>query len=384
MFQLSKITSRLILTSVLSIFSTVQVGGQDAQDFQARLAYERYVNEDTTEIVYREGGIRNTFPIAITECYQVFTENTEIQSRFLAVSQRENPDSLTVYEMFSKDLVFQRDWDSSWITCSFRWIEGYVSMGLVDTQGNYLDFVQLDTNGDIVDTVRLEQDRSLYNETGAQLAQWIPDYPSSSGWYEEDYPFWFSRYSSYIIISVYLDEDQNIVRGGVGGRRHTVILDTVEGEIIEILENAPIIEPSSRFLSGVHIQDFEFSYTGDYLFYVSQYVTVYDVVEDEYLVQIDLNNEYEPYDLGRIIHWSPDGRYVSFTLYDDGNFIATVDVVSGKLYVSESLYVGHNLRWLSGQFRLTWVNPEQELIIYDAKTDTTSILDDNVVWIIGS
>ena len=395
----SSLTRKIIamLSVTIILFATLQVSGQDTHDFQSRIAYERRLDDDTTEVVYYEDGVKNIFPISATECYKVFTENREVKSRFLAVTQDENPTSLTVYDLLTKEIVFQRDWDSSWGRCSFEWIDGHMSVWLLDNEADYSDYNILDEEGNIVDTVRIDR-RSRWDELEAQLTLWIPDYPSGNGWYDHDYPFWISQYSPYIIISPYLDENHNIK--DCCGLRQTVILDVDKGEIVEILENAPILDPSPRFPSGVHLQDFEFSYDGNYLFYVSRTFSVYDIVSDEYLVQIDLPSGYSSSDISRYIIWSPNEKYVAFTLFEEGHYekyVGAVNIARNELYISSLLYevettlqirdnlsTSYNYTWLSEQFQLAWVNPEQELIIYDIETDTTSVLDDNVIWIIGS
>lgn len=390
----------ILMISSIIVFSVtvIQVHLQDDLGIQGRLVYEHHL-EDRTEVVYLDHAIRNSFPINATECFEVFTETSELQSQLLVVSQSENPTSITVYDMVSTQIVFQRSWDSSWGRCAFDLIDGHVGVAVVET--DVFDYDLLDMNGDIIERLLVEGSFPLNtaicgnitcDEMDTLLTQWIPDYPSGSGWYEEDYPFWPSPYSPYIIISPYLDKNQKIE--GCCGTRQTVILDVVEGEIIKILENAPILYPTSRFLSGVHILDFRFSYSGNYLFYVGKSATVYDVISDEYLVQIDLRRDYDVADVTREIVWSSDEQYVAFTIFEEGHsdkYIGVVDLQRGKLYISEMRYfaedtpqVQDKFMWLSGQFQLVWVNPEKELIIYDIETDTTQILDDNVIWIIGS
>lgn len=394
----------LLLICVLS-----QASDQELMGFQDRLAYERHVDEDTVEVVYYENGTENVFPIAVTDCYEVFTTNHELQTRLMLVSQKENPETLTAYDMLSAEIVFQRTWEATWIPCRFRWLDGYIGVTILESY----DFSRLDAAGNILDIIPREEVLPFpigvglcggpitmsCDEVEVLLAQWIPDFPDANSFFEHYYPFFSIHYSPYIVISVHLDDNQNIVRNGQGSR-YTVILDLEIGEIIEVLENAPLLEATSRFLGGIHSQDFAWSFSGDYLFYVSDYVMVYDIVEDEYLVEIDLNHEFSSADVVRMTRWSANNRYVAFSLdieeLESERFIAAIDVLRAELYISELPYEispyllirdnlnVNNLIWISGQFRLAWVSPEHELIIYDVQTDSISILDENVVWIIGS
>jgi hypothetical protein len=187
--------------------------------------------------------------------------------------------------------------------------------------------------------------------------------------------------------------------GNGQGNRFSILFDAETGEILEVLKNAPLITADYRF-SGINILDFEWSSSGEYLFYVSDFVMVYDIVNDAYLVEIDLNHNYSSADILRTIRWSADSHYVAFSLDTEllshERFIGAVDVSEIRLYVSQSSYTidpyvliqgnlyAENFIWLSGQFRLAWVSPEQALIIYDVETDSSDVLDRNVVWILGS
>ena len=367
---------------VMLMCSTLVTSAQiDYSPDNARLTYVRELETGATELVTITTTGENTLTLEEGYCYGVSDNLARV-----AVTQQENPTNISIYDLYTGEIINDIAWSSLWTQpCNFGW------------RGEDMLFIttQYDANGRtgyMIDALsgRVSDETTMPD---GEPSEFLPNLtPSSPLFLQSPNPdiYLYIRCTTSEIIPSSYGFDACYTES------ETAIYDINQQSTIEILRNG-----SLQFVTPNDIIYFDETYSwspsGRYIAYNSVISTqrrmIYDLENDIYLdtSDIQLNGYIENFSRGNM-RWSPDETKIAFWVK---SFTSTVvNTVQLAIYniVANSFTIFPIEYLRNSVFREVWgwmpdgmsvaVSLSDDTLITIGLDGTEAIIADNVVRVL--